>query len=581
MTIGVKIVQFTVGDATISFDMQDFTPHGVLFFGGFADSAGGSRFHGAADGTNQWATASYTRANMSSRFSPTTGRQGYNARNDRCIHILKVTGTSTFTVAIDTSAHVTSFAANTINLSWNVIGAAAGTKMTAVVFYGDMFQCTAGVAGVSAAGTLTNIGYQPNAVLMSTLFNTTDNSVAFGTSAPTQDHGIFQGISFGWATFPEPDFQLVSPHSAGTTNTTQFGQQEFIFFDESLTAIGNETGFYDQHTPSPKGANDTICKQNSNGFTLVDTLGTRTNCVGYFAIQWTAGRFMSGYMTPTSGSAGESFTKWGGTYNNSGTDTDPTNHAQPSFMLLEGGPAGTTGYAGLNSHTYSVAAIDLTTVSGTAFAGRPDGAPSLPMSPASTEIATYFSSKFTLLAKDGSTFLQMALTSFDDDGITVTYPVVPAAGTYKWPYLVMGQDTGTLKNALNTGAMTEPPDVVAGVFIATIVGIRGQQNPTLTEAQDVVAGSMVTVVTFHGSPTEANDTIQGYFAGTNNNPAYLPGEVNYIPPENKSFRAEVRQLPFVNEERINFFIGFEERLFVVPGETRYLYAPPVEKGPWV
>ncbi len=575
MTVGVKIVQYPVGTTTITEDLFGYTPKAVLFFGGFAGTNGYTRSFGASDGTNQWSCSDWRRAGIISRFSADGGRFGGATRTDRCFTLLNITGTTPKVVGLDTSCHVSSFAANTINLVWDSIGtAAAPTPFTAVIFYGPQIFAQAGVCGASTdTSKKVTTPWEPGCVFLSS-YGPQSNPQQFATAVPTHDNGISSFMAFGWATFPEPAFDPATA-SAGTTNTTSFGQQSSVGDQLLGGGISFTQGAFYANAPFA-GSNVSRVINASDGFTHHVTSGSFTNTSGYLALNWTAGRFVSGYMAVPNASVGGSFGRWGGTFNGANVDTNPSNHANPSFLLLQGMDAiNAGGLSGPNNQTLSVAALDSGgDVKGFAGSGSPDGNPALPLSTPSTANMATIGTKFTLLKSDNTVLTQMTVTSWDGDGISVTFaPAMPDAE--RWIYMAMSQDAGVLAN-FSTMAVTEESDTVDIDLFANWSGVQLR----VTEAKDTFHAATVITCDVTMAVTESPDVFE---SGGHGHGVITPiiGEYIYVPEDNQTFSPAWDQcLPIIilNESEVTSW--GDEQLASVPGEVRPIYVPPVESGSW-
>jgi hypothetical protein len=593
MTVGVKIVQYPIGTAVITEDLQGYTPKAVLFLASYADAAGGTRSFGASDGTSQWSCSDWRRASLISRFSADGGRFGGATRTDRCLALLGITGTTTRVVGLDTSCHVTSFASNKINLTWDGLGTAGGgadgsgnifatvggttvavNQFTMVIFYGPMFTAKAGVCGASSADDSAKITttFDPGCVIMSD-YSRGNVPQAFATAAPSQDTGIFATLNFGWATFPEPAFDPATG-AAGTTNTTRFGQQ--TVGSETLAGAGLSCiqGYFTHNVPYGNTNSATI-KHFSDGFCVKLVTGSSSNTNGYLALNWDSGRFVSGFMPIPSGSSGGSFGQWGGTFNSSHVDTNPSGHAHPSFLLLQGIDSTTSGSFDTNPQSWAVAAIDPSTVGGWTYSGTPDGNPSLPLATATIATAIRLSAHYTLLDSDGVTVnTQMDVTSWDGDGITVSFLTHPPRNQ-SWPYLALANDVGVLNN---TAAMTdvEAPDVFEGSAFADFAGI----SFAVTELPDIFGGSTVITDDVTMTSLEEPDVFAsgGYGHGVSSPEI---GEYIYVPFENQVYKPFWDQdLPILRTNDAELTVNSEDRSVTVPADIKLIYVPPVESGSW-
>lgn len=584
MTVGVTVVQFQAGVSTVTLDTHGYVPKAILFFGGYSQSDYATRFFGAYDGTNQWAASEFRRSGLTSRASPSAARYGYGGRTDRCIEFLSYSGS---TVQLDTGAHVTSVAIDTISLSWNESGTAFSNNalITAVVFYGDQWTVAAGAASAgTGAGTDTVIGFQPDLIFLAN----PGHNVSFGTGAPTQDPAIFDTQSFGWATFPEPAYD---PNSflAGTTNTTTFGQKNtgVSMFTTDTARTTDFTVVGNTHLANTKSGNNVVAHRGTTKFTLISSV-TETGTFGYLAIKWTQGRIVAGYVVPTSLATTESFYRFGGTYSAPSTDTNPSNHAQPSFMLMmpNAGYAGTPatiwdlGYT-QQHNSVSYCAFDASYCYGFAYGGGPCTLGAFPTTTigsenATKEIVTSFNSRVPVLDKHGAVVMQFTLASFDGDGITVDYQVSPISSAMKWPYLAFTNDAGDPNDNVYL-SVTEPSDTCGVELLANrVVTTLTATEPSDTASAHIIVSDLATLTV-----TEPMDT---FHFGTGEFGLLTPieGEVIYVEFDNRRFFVPGDPtLPFVQPNDPQLVVDAEDNTFHVPRDIADIIVPPVEEGPWV
>lgn len=574
MTTGVKIVSFNVGDTTITLDTHGYVPAGILFFGAHQGSDYATRFWGCSDGSRQWSMSQYTRSGVT---SPSGGMTGLTPRSDYAITMLTRSGTA---IVLDAAAKVTAVAVDTITLHWDHAVTLTGSPCTAVVFFGTQFSCRAGIAfSAPSSGTPTpyyvnTVGFQPDCVFIGSA-----GGKSFGTVSPYKNVLFGNYLSLGWGVWPipayEPPQDSLTGHAPGKNqryvNVNTFYGDQTRYSQYGLLSVG---------VTAPLGNYSLTVTQLATGFGLAHSaIGAIAQSYGYFAIKWTTGRFTTGVLHPGISDTITAYDRFGGTYNSSGTDTDPSGHANPSAMMFTmNNLRPEVSLTRSNSLTIGWADSD-GTAAGYAYGGGPNNTGAYNSTASTQENVTQLSGgNFDLLGTTGtSPVTSFSIAFWDGDGITVTNSVVPPSASFYWPYLAMTRDDGWGKDELTLSAseasdtfLTADPDILANR--RSITTQMTEQPDTMAAVIQIKDGAVL-------SATEEADT--WVTSGQQGGIGTLPdSEFIYVPEQPSTLSVPV-DLPIIQQSDVNLTVDAEDRVIRVYREDRAILVPPVEEGAYV